>query len=117
MESGGHTSFRSVNDDPTFYRNPCPIDYDGIPWKTPTRDSPGVDIAPEAGMAVIHFPATTPATCGYTDRNVFHAGSPAADTKFICQQFIYSHPVIYDALNIGGVRPDADYKPDLSTTF
>jgi len=46
-------------------------------------------IAPEEGMAVLHFPATTSQTGGYTDYNAYHEAEPAIDDKWIVQQFVY----------------------------
>jgi len=48
-------------------------------------------IAPEEGMAVLHFPATTSQTGGYTDYNAYHEAEPAIDDKWIVQQFVWSH--------------------------
>ena len=80
-------------------------------------DEAAVNVAPEAGLAVVHFPSTTPETGGITDRNAMHEAETAVDTKFICQQFIFSHPVIYERLNEGSQRPQAGSRPDLSLTF
>ena len=51
-----------------------------------------IDIKPKAGMAVVFFPSTVPEMGGVTDHNVLHEAEEAIDTKYICQQFIYSHP-------------------------
>lgn len=68
-------------------------------------------------MAVLHFPSTTPETGGYTDRNANHEAEPAQDTKFITQQFIYSHPPDLTGVTDLGMVPAPGSKPDLSVTF
>ena len=55
-------------------------------------------------MAVLHFPSTTAAAGGYTDRNASHESEESIDTKWVCQQFIWSHPVRPDIL-AGTVEP------------
>ena len=58
----------------------------------------------EAGMAVVHFPATTAESGGVTDRNASHESEEARDTKWVVQSFVWSHPVPVDAL-AGTVEP------------
>ena len=64
----------------------------------------GVSIRPEEGLAVVHFPATTAESGGFTDYNAFHDAEPAIDEKWIAQQFIWSHPLewsrVLDAENL-----------------
>ena len=64
----------------------------------------GVSIRPEEGLAVVHFPATTAESGGFTDYNAFHDAEPAVDEKWIAQQFIWSHPLewsrVLDAENL-----------------
>jgi len=52
---------------------------------------PEVSIAPEEGLAVVHFPSTMPEHGGITDYNVWHEAEPAVDEKYIAQQFCWSH--------------------------
>jgi hypothetical protein len=65
-----------------------------------------VSIRPKAGLAVIHFPSTTPETGGITDYNAYHEGASARDTKYIAQQFIWSHPVVWaDVIDRSSLEP------------
>jgi hypothetical protein len=116
VEHGGRTRWRWVHEDSSFYDHPGPIDLTEIPWSRPD-DETGVCIAPEAGMAVLHFASTTPETGGLTDRNACHESEEAVDTKWICQQFIYSHPIVESALVPGESCPREGTGPDLSLTF
>ena len=51
-----------------------------------------VAVAPVEGMGVVHFPATTAATGGFTDYNAYHESEPPVDCdKWVAQQFIWSH--------------------------
>ena len=65
-----------------------------------------MSIRPKAGLAVIHFPSTTPETGGITDYNAYHEGASARDTKYIAQQFIWSHPVVWaDVIDRSSLEP------------
>lgn len=64
-----------------------------------------VCIRPQAGLAVIHFPSTVAEAGGITDRNASHESEIAVDTKWVCQQFIWSHPVPTDIL-AGTMEPE-----------
>jgi hypothetical protein len=59
------------------------------------RRSPPVNVrvTPKEGMAVLHFPCTTPQYMCLTDPLGFHEGEPAITPKFIVQQFIWPAPV------------------------
>ena len=46
-------------------------------------------VSPREGLAVIHFPATTARSGGFTDYNAYHAAEPAVTEKWIAQQFIW----------------------------
>ena len=125
VESGGRTRWRYTKDDPSFYEAPGPFNVTKIPWQHPQPDTipgagvdeNGVHIAPEAGMAVVHFPATTPEAGAFTDRNAVHEAEEAVDTKYICQQFIVSHPVVWERGDEGSQVPARGSRPDLSLVF
>lgn len=105
---GGSTTFPRIGlhyglDGESFYDKPGPFnttkDRNGDNYKakagTSTIDvaaycEPPLHIAPRRGLACIHFPSLIPELGGTTDGNVVHQSEPAVDTKFICQQFIYS---------------------------
>jgi hypothetical protein len=116
VTSGGRTRWRYTTSDPSFYDQPSPCNVKRIPWPKP-NDKAGVHIAPEAGMAVLHFPSTLPETGGFTDRNANHEAEDAIDTKFIRQQFIYSHPIDLEGDAPEGMAPRPGSKPDLSVTL
>ena len=40
-----------------------------------------------------------PSHGGFTDRNASHESEAAVDTKWVCQSFVWSHPVPRDALD------------------
>ena len=113
VAKGGRTRWRWVHEDPSFYSRPGPTDATRIPWVAPD-DEKGVLIKPEAGMAVVHFVSTTAEAGGYTDRNAVHEAEDALETKMICQQFVFTHEPVYDALIPGDGRPSEDRAPDLS---
>ena len=47
-------------------------------------------VAPQTGLAVLHFPAATAAAGGWTDYNAFHEAEPPEDVdKWVAQQFIW----------------------------
>lgn len=65
----------------------------------------GFSISPEEGMAVVHFPATSARSGGYTDYNAYHESEAAVDDKWVLQQFVWSHsklawPRVLDAENL-----------------
>jgi hypothetical protein len=88
VTSGGRTRWRWKHRWPEFYDKPGPVTAQP---DNACHDEEGTHIAPEAGLAVIHFPATTAETGGYADVNACHEAEEAADTKFICQEFIWTH--------------------------
>jgi hypothetical protein len=115
VESGGSTDFHWTQTDREFYKTPRPSTKER---ESRGQSSGGVSIQPEAGMAVIHFPAIKPELGGLTDPNASHRGAAAVDTKFIAQQFIFSHEVVVDHLR--GNNPDwtpTSKSPDLSSTL
>ena len=117
VQKCGRTRWRWTTDDPSFYDNPSPWNLNKIPWSHPNDDA-GIDITPEAGLAVLHFPATTPETGGITDRNAIHEAEEAVDTKFITQQFIFSHPMTFEGYAFDpSIQADPNEKPDMSVTF
>eukprot|EP01043_Picozoa_sp_COSAG02_P029539 COSAG02_NODE_1842_length_10700_cov_148.785869_3_plen_606_part_00 len=113
VEHGGHTDFHWTNSMPSFYDNPRPRSRLEFPPLKPAPEL-GISIKPEEGMAVLFFPACTPEMGGITDINAQHAGAPAIDTKFICQQFIWSHK--FDASDAPEKAPTSA-KPDMSSVF
>eukprot|EP01044_Picomonas_judraskeda_P005374 COSAG03_NODE_504_length_7391_cov_53.058420_6_plen_692_part_00 len=118
VSSGGSTDFHWTQTDPGFYDTPRLVDTDARPFCDEDPKT-GISIQPEAGMAVIHFPAVKPEFGGITDVNAYHRGSEADDTKFICQQFIYTHELQCDHLRKakgGSFCPTAG-EPDMSSVF
>ena len=118
VSSGGSTDFHWTQTDPGFYDTPRLVDTDARPFCDEDPKT-GISIQPEAGMAVIHFPAVKPEFGGITDVNAYHRGSEADDTKFICQQFIYTHELQCDHLRKakgGSFSPTAG-EPDMSSVF
>ena len=88
---------------------------EAVPFAAPD-DEHGVAIQPETGLAVVHFGATTPDTGGLCDRNTAHVSEVVhGEQKWICQQFIYSHP-LPDYSGIGpSDRPERDAAaPDMT---
>lgn len=94
VERGGRTRWRKLTYKPSFYDSPTPTNVALQPATAWDWDdvSHTIDIKPKAGMAVVFFPSTVPEMGGVTDHNVLHEAEEAIDTKYICQQFIYSHP-------------------------
>jgi hypothetical protein len=115
VAEGGRTRFRWTGEDPSFYDSPGMCDPRAIPWSAPD-DENGVAVVPQTGLAVIHFGATTPETGGISDRNTAHESEAVVgEDKWICQQFIYSHPLAdYSGIGSGDLpEKDAD-APDMS---
>ena len=110
VTSGGRTRWRWKHRWPEFYDKPGPLTAQP---DNACHDEVGTHIAPEAGLAVVHFPATTAETGGYADVNACHEAEEAADTKFICQEFIWTHPLKY----CGKAKSPTSEKPDLDLTF
>ena len=103
---GGRTRWRWVSSVPNFYAAPAPS---GMSCTRLADAAEQVAIRPEAGLAVVHFPATTAESGGVTDRNASHESEAVvgADTeKWVVQSFIWSHAVPPDAL-AGTVEPAA----------
>ena len=89
VNQGGRTRWRWTGHDPSFYTDPRPghgrVDVDA-------GAGTEVAVAPEAGVGVVHFPATTPESGGLTDYNAFHDAEPPVECeKWILQQFVWSH--------------------------
>ena len=102
---GGRTRFRWVDSVPGFYDAPAPS---GMRCTRLAPAARQLAIRPEKGLAVVHFPATSAATGGVTDRNASHESEAVArrhTTKWVAQQFIWSHPVAPDVLE-GTTEPD-----------
>jgi len=57
------------------------------------QESKKLSIVPKAGMAVVHFPATTQQYMCIPDLNTLHEGAAATAPKYIIQQFIWSVPI------------------------
>ena len=58
-------------------------------------------IRPVQGMAVVHFPATTPPFFCLADSNAQHESLPTTETaKFIAQQFVWSAPIEPDNASV-----------------
>ena len=86
--SGGRTRWRWIDSKRDFYVEPRPAP---MACTELAPDVAQVAVRPERGMAVVHFPSTVPEAGGYTDRNASHESEAADDTKWVCQQFIWSH--------------------------
>jgi len=101
-KEGGCTTFPRIGihygeGGESFYDRPgpfnCSIERDGSTFNMANaikQHCSTIRVAPRRGLAVIHFPSLTPEHGGTVDGNVTHCSEPAVDTKFICQQFIYS---------------------------
>ena len=91
VDGGGRTRWRWTKAFPSFYDDPKPSD-GRVDLEKGAGDE--VAVAPECGLGVVHFPATTPETGGLTDYNAFHEAEPpdAGSTKWVLQQFVWSHP-------------------------
>merc|ERR1711972_419526 len=63
-----------------------------------------LDIAPRAGMAVVHFPTTCLACNCVPDCRTMHESEAAVDTKFIVQQFVWPVPIDPDTASHEDVR-------------
>ena len=95
---GGRTRFRWLTSVPSFYAQPAPS---GMRCTRLAPIDRQLAIRPERGTAVVHFPATTPESGGYTDRNASHESEElclVGVEKWVCQQFLWSHPIAPDAL-------------------
>ena len=116
-EEGGRTCFRWMDSEPGFYarqrtRMSCtalgmPLqlvswleELAALPWRlAPSLSMSGgrqgreLCITPKQGMAVIHFPCTAAHAGLVPDYNADHESEPAADVKYVCQQFIWSTPM------------------------
>ncbi|KAL1504099.1 hypothetical protein AB1Y20_010509 [Prymnesium parvum] len=94
-ERGGCTSWKWTRRAPSFYEKPTALGWDDMKSQH-TKSDDWVTIKPEQGMAVVHFPSLTPDHGGLTDPNAMHEGQEAIDTKYIVQQFVYSHPLDWE---------------------
>ena len=66
-------------------------------------------IRPERGMAVVHFPSTSPPSGGVTDRNASHESEELrlrGVSKWVCQQFVWSHSVEGECVLAGTSEPE-----------
>ena len=124
---GGRTRFRWAGSVPGFYDEPAPSGMGvtrlateheqlaiqperGLAVRTPAApcQRPGTglrradswlhSLLPSPASQVIHFPATTPETGGFTDRNASHESEESIETKWVAQQFVWSHPAPVDGL-------------------
>jgi hypothetical protein len=103
---GGRTRFRWVGSVPSFYTQPAPS---GMRCTRLAPDHEQLSIQPERGMAVVHFPATSPASGGVTDRNASHESEELllrGVSKWVCQQFVWSHSVEGECVLAGTSEPD-----------
>ena len=48
---------------------------------------------------MIHFPCTSASASLIMDANADHESEPAVDTKYVCQQFIWSAPMDSDRVD------------------
>jgi len=64
------------------------------PGYTPAAsEKHSLSVTPRAGMAVIHFPCTTPEYGCMLDASTTHEGEVAISPKYIVQQFIWARPL------------------------
>jgi len=116
--SGGRTCFRWLDDDPLFYARlrarQHSAERDLPQWAAVLHENAQVAAArlaflgrregaaqqrrelcikPKKGMAVVHFPCTSPDAGLVPDFNADHESEPAVDPKFVLQQFIWSSPM------------------------
>ncbi|CAB9511280.1 prolyl 4-hydroxylase [Seminavis robusta] len=102
VEQGGCTCFPNIGIHTgrygsNFYTHPSPMDSrqrpDGSAWDWNYRNNPEpLRVAPQEGMAVLHFCSLLPEYGGITDGNTFHIAEPPAEgqDKYISQQFVSS---------------------------
>ena len=110
---GGRTCWRWRDSDPSFYarqrarrQGAPPLVERGVGWASDARSAllsmprrEDLVVRPRRGMAVIHFPCTSASAGLIMDANADHESEPAVDTKYVCQQFIWSAPMDSDRLD------------------
>lgn len=96
VAQGGRTCWRWTGADPAFYdRLRVPR---GRGWRPPrlfgsaARRTTDVCVRPRKGMAVVHFPCTSPGATDplLHDPNADHESEATLERKYVCQQFIWS---------------------------
>jgi hypothetical protein len=94
---GGCTRWSNLREDPHLYTRTLPAIGDVVGYPPPASRplqpegaATELSIAPRQGMAVVHFPVSTPSMRGVRDHNADHESEAAVDPKFILQQFIWS---------------------------
>jgi hypothetical protein len=103
---GGKTCWRWRDTDPDFYTRQrarlhglSPLveqamaSVSQVRRKLLSQPRPDLCIAPRRGTAVVHFPCTSASAGLVMDINADHESEPAVDTKYVCQQFIWSTPM------------------------
>ena len=70
------------------------------PYAACGSESKTLCFEPKAGMAVVHFPATTEQYMCLPDPNTLHEGATAIAPKYIAQQFIWSSPIDPEAAGV-----------------
>lgn len=103
---GGRTCWRWRDEDPLFYarqRAQCQgtsplvgramVAASDLRRKLLPLRAP-LCIRPKKGMAVIHFPCTSARAGLVMDPNADHESEAAVDVKHVCQQFIWSAPMV-----------------------
>jgi hypothetical protein len=100
VEEGGRTVFSDLNDGEamkelcarvdTLRGSPpnAPLNAQSVSPAFASAASSTLGIKPRAGMAVIHFPTTTPDYLCLKDTSTMHAGEAAVSNKYIAQQYV-----------------------------
>ena len=91
MEEGGRTVFSNLNKGKEINDLCENLDVLRNRQSAPPASACGADpvlsIKPKAGMAVIHFPTTTPDYLCLPYRSTMHESQPAVNDKYIVQQY------------------------------
>jgi len=94
VPEGGQTTWKSSNNYlyKTNLKNMCWKLEKPFPDRLAERPNVTMDlkVTPKKGMAVIHFPSTTPEYNSVADHLADHASEDAISPKYILQQFIWS---------------------------
>jgi len=93
---GGTTTFSSLDPTDQLFESGLPLLGEKLGINVPSRrrKTPNeTSVMPKAGMAVLHFPSTTPKYKCLTDPLAYHEGDEAVTPKYIAQQFIWSAPL------------------------
>lgn len=99
--NGGRTCWRWLDEDPSFYERLRLGAAARLPaWVRGGRRAVGprsrpreLCVAPRKGMAVVHFPCTSPAAGLVYDPNADHESEEVHGPKYVAQQFIWSAPM------------------------